>query len=87
MNPLKRLPDRLKTCTASNKEEVDNCLLIFMNSRGAPSGRSRGIASRGIHKNCYDTSEAYGKKCYYVTGTNIAGFTKVDYATLAYGVV
>jgi glutamate dehydrogenase (NADP+) len=58
-----------------------------MKSSGAPSGRSRWFASRGIHKNCYDTAEAYGKKGYYVAGVNIAGFTKVAYVTLAYGVV
>ena len=54
------------------REEVDNRLLQIMNS---------------IHKNCYDTAEAYGKKGYYVAGVNIAGFTKVAYVTLAYGVV
>ncbi|MFZ3104311.1 MAG: glutamate dehydrogenase, partial [Smithella sp.] len=53
-------------------EEVDNRLLIIMKS---------------IHKNCYDTAEAYGKKGDYVTGANIAGFTKVADAMLAYGVV
>jgi len=51
---------------------VDNRLLIIMKSS---------------HKNCYDTAEAYGSKCNYVTGTNIAGFTKVANSTLAYGVV
>lgn len=54
------------------REEVDNRLLIIMKS---------------IHKNCYDTAEAYGKKGDYVTGANIAGFTKVANAMLAYGVV
>jgi glutamate dehydrogenase (NADP+) len=54
------------------REEVDNRLLIIMKS---------------IHKACYDTAEAYGKKGDYVTGANIAGFTKVAKAMLAYGVV
>ncbi len=54
------------------REEVDSRLLIIMKS---------------IHKNCYDTAEAYGKKGDYVTGANIAGFTKVANAMLAYGVV
>jgi glutamate dehydrogenase (NADP+) len=54
------------------REEVDNRRLQIMKS---------------IHKNCYDTAEAYGKKGDYVTGANIAGFTKVADAMLAYGVV
>jgi len=53
-------------------EEVDNRLLIIMKS---------------IHKNCFDTAEAYGKKGDYVTGANIAGFLKVAKAMLAFGVV
>ncbi|MDD4861364.1 MAG: NADP-specific glutamate dehydrogenase [Smithellaceae bacterium] len=54
------------------REEVDNRLHIIMKT---------------IHKNCYDTAEAYGKKGDYVTGANIAGFTKVAKAMLAFGVV
>jgi len=54
------------------REEVDNRLLIIMKS---------------IHKACVETAEAYGKKGNYVTGANIAGFTKVARAMLAYGVV
>jgi glutamate dehydrogenase (NADP+) len=54
------------------REEVDNRLLIIM---------------KNIHKACYDTAEAYGKKGDYVTGANIAGFTKVAKAMLAFGVV
>ncbi|PKN17722.1 MAG: NADP-specific glutamate dehydrogenase [Deltaproteobacteria bacterium HGW-Deltaproteobacteria-6] len=54
------------------REEVDSRLLLIMKS---------------IHKNCYDTAEAYGKKGDYVMGANIAGFTKVANAMLAYGVV
>ena len=53
-------------------EEVDQRLLIIMKS---------------IHKNCFDTAEAYGKKGDYVTGANIAGFLKVAKAMLAFGVV
>lgn len=54
------------------REEVDNRLLIIM---------------KNIHKACYETAEAYGKKGDYVTGANIAGFTKVAKAMLAYGVI
>ena len=54
------------------REEVDSRLQIIMKS---------------IHKNCYDTAEAYGKKGDYVTGANIAGFTKVADAMLSYGIV
>ena len=54
------------------REEVDSRLLLIMKS---------------IHKACYETAEAYGKKGDYVTGANIAGFTKVAKAMLAYGVV
>jgi glutamate dehydrogenase (NADP+) len=43
------------------------------------------IIMRSIHKACVET--AYGKKGDYVTGANIAGFTKVANAMLAYGVV
>ncbi|HNZ09839.1 MAG: NAD(P)-specific glutamate dehydrogenase [Deltaproteobacteria bacterium ADurb.Bin151] len=54
------------------REEVDNRLQIIMKS---------------IHRNCYDTAEAYGRKGDYVMGANVAGFTKVAKAMLAYGVV
>ena len=54
------------------REEVDSRLLLIMKS---------------IHKACFDTAEAYGKKGDYVTGANIAGFVKVAKAMLAYGVV
>jgi glutamate dehydrogenase (NADP+) len=54
------------------REEVDNRLIIIMKS---------------IHKACVETAEAYGRKGDYVMGANIAGFTKVARAMLAYGVV
>jgi glutamate dehydrogenase (NADP+) len=54
------------------REEVDNRLLIIMKS---------------IHKACVETAAEYGKKGDYVVGANIAGFTKVARAMLAYGVV
>lgn len=54
------------------REEVDSRLLMIMKS---------------IHKSCLDTAEAYGRKGDYVTGANIAGFTKVARAMLAYGIV
>lgn len=54
------------------REEVDARLLIIMKS---------------IHKSCLDAAAAYGKEGDYVMGANIAGFTKVAKAMLAYGVV
>lgn len=54
------------------REEVDARLLIIMKS---------------IHKSCLDSAAAYGKEGDYVMGANIAGFTKVAKAMLAYGVV
>jgi glutamate dehydrogenase (NADP+) len=54
------------------REEVDNRLLLIM---------------KNLHKTCMEASEAYGKKGDYVTGANIAGFTKVAKAMLAYGIV
>jgi glutamate dehydrogenase (NADP+) len=54
------------------REEVDNRLQIIMKS---------------IHKSCLDASEAYGKPGDYVMGANIAGFTKVAKAMLAFGVL
>lgn len=54
------------------REEVDNRLLMIM---------------KNVHKTCMEASEAYGKKSDYVTGANIAGFTKVAKAMLAYGVI
>ena len=40
-----------------------------------------------IHKNASDTAAEYGHPGNYVVGANIAGFTKVANAMLAYGVV
>jgi len=54
------------------REEVDARLLFIMKS---------------IHRACVDTAEAYGRKGDYVAGANIAGFTKVANAMLAYGLV
>ena len=54
------------------REEVDNRLLLIMKS---------------IHKSCLDAAEAYGRAGDYVMGANVAGFTKVAKAMLAYGVV
>lgn len=54
------------------REEVDTRLLMIM---------------KNVHKTCLDAAEAYGKKGDYVTGANIAGFTKVANAMLAYGVI
>src|SRR5512136_3201550 len=54
------------------REEVDNRLLQIMKS---------------IHKACYDTAEAYGKKGDYVTGANIAGFVKVANSMIDQGIV
>ena len=54
------------------RDEVDARLLLIMKS---------------IHKACVETAEAYGRKGDYVAGANIAGFTKVANAMLAYGIV
>jgi len=54
------------------REEVDNRLHNIM---------------KAIHKAAYDTAEAYGQPGNYVLGANIAGFTKVAKAMLAYGVI
>ncbi len=54
------------------REEVDDRLLLIMKS---------------IHQSCLDAAEAYGRKGDYLMGANIAGFTKVANAMLAYGVV
>ena len=40
-----------------------------------------------IHKNCFETAKEYGHAGNYVTGANIAGFTKVANAMLDQGLV
>jgi glutamate dehydrogenase (NADP+) len=55
-----------------SREEVDQKLQVIMHN---------------IHKAALEASEAYGCKGNYVTGANIAGFTKVAKAMLAYGIV
>lgn len=42
---------------------------------------------KAIHKAAYETSQTYGQPGNYVMGANIAGFTKVAKAMLAYGIV
>jgi glutamate dehydrogenase (NADP+) len=42
---------------------------------------------KAIHKAAYETSKTYGQPGNYVLGANIAGFTKVAKAMLAYGIV
>ncbi|MDE2612983.1 MAG: NADP-specific glutamate dehydrogenase [Burkholderiales bacterium] len=42
---------------------------------------------RNIHRNCYETAEAYGSPGNYVIGANIAGFKRVAEAMLAFGVI
>ena len=42
---------------------------------------------RNIHRNCFETAEAYGHKGNYVMGANIAGFIKVADAMLDQGLV
>lgn len=54
------------------REEVDDRLLIIM---------------KNIHRACIETAAEYGKKGDYAVGANIAGFTRVARAMLAYGVV
>ena len=55
-----------------SREEVDQRLQTIM---------------KNIHMSCMHASEAYGDKGNYFLGANIAGFTKVAKAMLAYGVV
>jgi len=55
-----------------SREEVDDKLQTIM---------------RNIHSSCLEASEAYGHKGNYMMGANIAGFTKVANAMLAYGIV
>jgi glutamate dehydrogenase (NADP+) len=55
-----------------SREEVDQKLQVIMHN---------------IHKAALDASETYGCKGNYVVGANIAGFTKVAKAMLAYGIV
>ncbi|MCK4944436.1 MAG: glutamate dehydrogenase, partial [Candidatus Aminicenantes bacterium] len=55
-----------------SREEVDNKLKGIMHS---------------IQKDAYETSKAYGDPGNFPMGANIAGFTKVAKAMLAYGVV
>jgi glutamate dehydrogenase (NADP+) len=57
---------------AWTREEVDNKLHQIM---------------KAIHKAAHDTAEAYGDPGNYIMGANIAGFTKVAKAMLAYGVL
>ncbi|WP_168915070.1 NADP-specific glutamate dehydrogenase [Microcella flavibacter] len=42
---------------------------------------------RGVHERCLTTAETYGSPGSYVAGANIAGFTRVADAMLAFGVV
>ena len=55
-----------------SREEVDQKLQVIM---------------KNIHRNALEASEMYGHKGNYVVGANIAGFTKVAKAMLAYGIV
>jgi glutamate dehydrogenase (NADP+) len=48
--------------------------------------RLQGIM-KSIHKACMEASTAYGKPGDYMMGANIAGFTKVANAMLAYGII
>ncbi|MDY0184646.1 MAG: NADP-specific glutamate dehydrogenase [Desulfuromonadaceae bacterium] len=42
---------------------------------------------RKIHKLCYETAEQYGSPNNYVRGANIAGFTRVAKAMVAFGLI
>ncbi len=42
---------------------------------------------KAIHKNCFETAEAYGHPGNYVVGANIAGFTKVADSMIDQGLV
>ena len=55
-------------------------------SREEVDAKLHGIM-KSIHKAALDASDYYGQKGNYVLGANIAGFTKVANAMLAYGIV
>jgi len=55
-------------------------------SREEVDGRLREIMTN-IHRNCYETAEAFGMPGNYVAGANIAGFVKVADSMLDQGVV
>lgn len=55
-------------------------------TREEVDARLQGIM-RSIHRACLDAAEAYGRPGDYLMGANIAGFTKVANAMLAYGIV
>jgi glutamate dehydrogenase (NADP+) len=55
-------------------------------TREEVDARLHGIM-KSIHQSCLDAAEAYGQKGNYLVGANIAGFTKVANAMVAYGVV
>ena len=55
-------------------------------SREEVDVRLHGIM-KSIHRACMDASTAYGKPGDYLMGANIAGFTKVANAMLAYGII
>src|SRR5690606_15483782 len=45
------------------------------------------VIMRDIHDRCVETADEYGEPGNYVLGANIAGFTKVADAMLAFGVI
>jgi len=45
------------------------------------------LIMKSIHQSALEASETYGCKGNYLVGANIAGFTKVAKAMLAYGIV
>ncbi len=55
-----------------SREEVDNRLQMIM---------------KDIHRNCYETAQAFGTPGNYVNGANIAGFLKVANAMMDQGVI
>jgi glutamate dehydrogenase (NADP+) len=55
-------------------------------SRAEVDERLYGIM-KSIHRACLEAAAAYGKSGDYLMGANIAGFTKVANAMLAYGIV
>jgi glutamate dehydrogenase (NADP+) len=66
--------------------EMSQNSLRYAWSREEVDGKLHQIM-KAIHKAAYDTAEAYGQTGNYVLGANIAGFTKVAKAMLAYGVL
>ncbi len=71
--------------STSGLEMMQNSMRMSW-TREEVDARLHGIM-KAIHKNCFDTAEAFGTPGNYVNGANIAGFLKVADAMMDQGVV